>query len=73
MLRGRLILADWANWRRDPLTYTNPLANGLFGLFLHRLRPDAELAAAAVARLDQAPAALDGGPGEPGCQRWPTR
>ncbi|HXX61274.1 MAG TPA: DUF885 family protein, partial [Candidatus Sulfotelmatobacter sp.] len=34
VLRGRTILADWANWRRDPLTYTNPIANGLFGLFL---------------------------------------
>ena len=61
VLRGRLILADWANWRRDPLTYTNPVANGLFGLFLHRLRPDHELAAAAVARLEQAPRALADG------------
>jgi len=61
VLRGRVILADWANWRRDPLTYTNPIANGLFGLFLHRLRPEAELAAAAVARLEQAPDALAAG------------
>lgn len=60
-LRGRLILADWANWRRDPLTYTNPLANGLFGLFLHRLRPESELVDAAVARLAQAPGALGAG------------
>src|SRR5579864_5037001 len=61
VLRGRLILADWANWRRDPLTYTNPVANGLFGLFLHRLRPEPELASAAVARLEQAPLALESG------------
>lgn len=61
VLRGRLILADWANWRRDPLTYTNPIANGLFGLFLHRLRPEPELASAAVARLEQAPRALENG------------
>jgi uncharacterized protein (DUF885 family) len=60
-LRGRLILADWQNWRRDPLTYTNPIANGLFGLFLHRLRPEPELVAAAVARLEQAPSALAAG------------
>ena len=51
VLRGRLILADWANWRRDPLTYTNPIANGLFGLFLHRLRPEPELAGQEEARL----------------------
>ncbi len=61
VLRGRVILADFANWRRDPLTYTNPIANGLFGLFLHRLRPESELATAAVARLEQAPAALAAG------------
>ena len=61
VLRGRTILADWANWRRDPLTYTNPIANGLFGLFLHRLRPEPDLVTAAVARLEQAPAALAAG------------
>src|SRR6185369_13748957 len=27
VLRGRTILADWQNWRRDPLTYTLPPIN----------------------------------------------
>src|SRR3954465_13695073 len=25
VLRGREILADWENWRRDPQTYTGPV------------------------------------------------
>lgn len=58
MLRGRLILAEWQGWRRDPLVYSAPLINGIFGLFLHRLRPDEELVDAAVARLAEAPRAL---------------
>lgn len=57
-LRGRLILSDWTDWRRDPLTYSDPIVDGVFGLFLHRLRPEAELVEAAVARLDQAARAL---------------
>jgi uncharacterized protein (DUF885 family) len=48
-------------WRRDPVTYSGPIANGLFGLFLNRLRPDSELVDAAVARLAQAPRALEQG------------
>jgi uncharacterized protein (DUF885 family) len=60
-LRGREILADWENWRRDPQLYTGPILQGVFGLFLHRIRPDAELAAAAVARLAEAPRALEQG------------
>jgi len=42
-LRGRLIGADWEVWRRDPTTYSGPVLNGLFGLFLNRLRPTADL------------------------------
>jgi uncharacterized protein (DUF885 family) len=61
VLRGRTILADWAEWRRDPLTYSDPVANGVFYLFLHRLRSDGDLVDAAVARLEQAPAALEAG------------
>jgi uncharacterized protein (DUF885 family) len=51
VLRGRAIMADWQMWRRQPETYLGPTLHGVFTLFLHRLRPDAELTAAAVARL----------------------
>ena len=55
MLRGRLIVAEWQGWKRDPLTYSGPALNGVFLLFLHRLRPDEDLVDAAVSRLAQVP------------------
>jgi uncharacterized protein (DUF885 family) len=58
-LRGRLINADWQVWRRDPTTYSGTVLNGLFYLFLNRLRPGADLVDAAVARLEQVPRALE--------------
>ena len=61
VLRGREILADWESWRRDPQAYTGTVLQGVFGLFLHRLRPEPELAAAAAARLADAPRALEQG------------
>ena len=61
VLRGRTILADWQNWRRDPLTYSLPSVNSIFGLFIHRLRPEPELVQATVARLDATPRALEQG------------
>ncbi len=61
VLRGRLILADWQNWRRDPATYTNPALDGIFTLFLHRLRPEPELIDAAVSRMGEIPRALEQG------------
>ena len=61
VLRGREILADWEGWRRDPQAYTGTILQGVFGLFLHRLRPEPELAAAAAARLADAPRALEQG------------
>lgn len=60
-LRGRLIHADWQAWKRDPVTYSGPILNGLFYLFLNRLRPTADLVDAAVARLEQVPQALANG------------
>jgi uncharacterized protein (DUF885 family) len=60
-LDGRRILADWQGWRRDPLVYSTPILDGVFRLFLHRLRPEADLIDAAVARLEQVPAALEDG------------
>jgi uncharacterized protein (DUF885 family) len=61
MMAGRTIMAGWQPWRRDPVTYSGPITSGLFGLFLHRLRPEPELVDAAVARLAQAPRALEQG------------
>ncbi|MEP7379854.1 MAG: DUF885 domain-containing protein [Chloroflexota bacterium] len=58
-LRGRVIGTDWQVWKRDPTTYSGPILSGLFSLFLHRLRPTADLVDAAVARLEQVPRALD--------------
>ena len=61
VLRGRLIVAPFAQWRRDPVTYSAPITSGLFTLFLHRLRPEADLVDAAVARLEQAGRVVDAG------------
>src|SRR3954451_10014033 len=58
-LRGRMVSADWEVWRRDPTTYSGPVLNGLFYLFLNRLRPGADLVDAAGARLEQVPRALE--------------
>jgi uncharacterized protein (DUF885 family) len=57
-LRGAQLERDWAVWRRNPDTYTAPALSGVFLLFLHRGRPEADLVADAVARLRQVPAAL---------------
>lgn len=61
VLRGRLIMAPFAQWRRDPVTYSSPITSGLFTLFLHRLRPDGDLVDAAVARLEQVDRVVDAG------------
>jgi len=61
VLRGRAILADWESWRRDPLLYSDTILGSIFGLFLHRLRPEPELVDAAVAYLDAAPELLGQG------------
>src|SRR6266545_2712843 len=52
---------EWHVWRRQPDYYLNPAMHGVFVLFLHRLRPEADLAASAAARLRQVPANLDAG------------
>jgi len=51
ILRGRQIVEDFEVWRRQPDTYLNPGMGGIFGLFLHRLRPMAELVDSAIARM----------------------
>jgi uncharacterized protein (DUF885 family) len=60
-LAGRAVLEEWEGWRREPATYLNPCLMGPFSLFLHRLRPEPELVAAAVARLRQVPEVLEAG------------
>jgi len=58
ILRGRELVAPRRNWQRQPATYLNPGLQGVFSLFLHRLRPEKELAEAARARLAEVPRAL---------------
>jgi uncharacterized protein (DUF885 family) len=60
-LRGAQLERDWAVWKRNPDTYTAPALQGTFLLFLHRGRPERELAEAAIARLRAAPALLAAG------------
>jgi uncharacterized protein (DUF885 family) len=60
-LAGREILAEWEGWRRQPEIYVAVGLQGVFGLFLHRLRPEPELVRAAVARLAAIPRALEDG------------
>ncbi len=57
-LAGRSVLDDWTAWRRDPMLYVDPCLEGVFRLWLDRLRPDEELVAASVARLHQVPDVL---------------
>ena len=61
VLRGRLILAPFEAWRRDPVAYSGPITSGLFTLFLHRLRPERDLVDAAVARLEHVERVVDAG------------
>ena len=60
-LRGMQIMRDWEVWKRDPATYLGPGLTGVFVLFLHRIRPERELADAAVARLRAVPGLLEQG------------
>ncbi|MGH2451714.1 MAG: DUF885 domain-containing protein [Candidatus Limnocylindria bacterium] len=55
ILRGREILHPFTSWKKQPATYLNPGLFGVFTLFLHRLRPERELAGAARSRLAQVP------------------
>lgn len=58
-LRGRAVLHDREEWRRSPDGYVGTCLYGVFQLFLHRLRPDAELVADAERRLAEVPSVLD--------------
>jgi uncharacterized protein (DUF885 family) len=61
ILRGRQIVEDFEVWRRQPDTYLNPGMQGIFVLFLHRLRPMSELVDAAVSRMRLIPENLEDG------------
>src|SRR5438552_3455144 len=58
ILRGRELTAPRRSWQRQPATYLNPGLQGVFSLFLHKLRPEKDLADAARARLGEVPRAL---------------
>lgn len=55
------LLMRWGQWRRNPASYIGQGLEGVFALFLHRLRPDAELARDAAARLRAVPGVLHEG------------
>jgi uncharacterized protein (DUF885 family) len=60
-LTEQAVYDEWRVWERQPDTYLNPGLDGVYDLFLHRLRPEDDLVASAVARLRQVPANLDAG------------
>ena len=57
-LTERAIYDEWELWRRSPDTYMNPGLEGVFILFLHRLRPEADLVKSAIGRLRGIPGQL---------------
>ena len=61
ILRGRQIVDDFEVWTRQPDTYLNPGMQGIFSLFLHRLRPMEDLVGAAISRMEAIPANLEDG------------
>ncbi|MEO8252283.1 MAG: DUF885 family protein, partial [Chloroflexota bacterium] len=60
-LTERAIYDEWEDWRRNPDAYMNPGLDGVFTLFLHRLRPEPDLVLNAIGRLRGIPAQLDAG------------
>lgn len=60
-LKGSQVMRDWQAYKRDPAIYLGPGLSGVFSLFLHRVHPEGELAAAAAARLAQVPQLIEDG------------
>ncbi len=58
VLRGRGVMRDWADWRRNPDHYTQPGLFGVYQLFMSTTRTPTQATADAVARLRAAPALL---------------
>jgi len=52
VVRGAQLMESHLMWRRQPGDYLGPGLNGIFILFLHRLRGEKDLVDAAVARLE---------------------
>jgi uncharacterized protein (DUF885 family) len=61
VLRGRQLAQPLEMWKRQPATYLGPGLSGVFSLFLHRLRPEKELAEAARSRLTKVPKNISDG------------
>ena len=61
VLRGRQLAQPLEMWKRQPATYLGPGLQGVFTLFLHRLKPEPELVKSAVSRLRAIPRALEDG------------
>ncbi|MEU0885732.1 DUF885 domain-containing protein [Lentzea sp. NPDC005914] len=55
VLRGASAMETWPSWRRDPHEYSGMVFFGLLSPFLHRLLPEDELVASAVAKLREVP------------------
>ena len=55
ILTGRAVMAEWEAWRRQPEIYVSLGLQGVFGLFLHRLRAEPALVRDAVSRLRAIP------------------
>src|SRR5712691_11354532 len=53
-LRGRELTQPRQDWKRQPNTYLNPSLQGVFTLFLHRLRPERDLALTPRVYVDRA-------------------
>lgn len=61
ILRGRELNIPRRTWQQQPARYLDPGLQGVFSLFLHRLRPEKDLADAARSRLSQVPRTLKEG------------
>lgn len=57
-LRGRLLMAGWPAWRRDPSVYLSPVFAGLLQPFLHQLRAEPQLVDGVLSRLAEVPQVL---------------
>ena len=60
-LSERAVYDEWESWRHDPDAYMNPGLEGVFILFLHRLRPEPDMVRSAILRLRGFPAQLEAG------------
>ena len=57
-LRGRIVMRDWAEWRRSPDTYATTALMGVLTLLIRRTLPERDLVSAVEARLLATPELL---------------